>query len=574
MKRPLIMLILCLMLTFSVITVPASAESAATRVDAYCTVTSDGDCMVNLAVTLRLDAAEERLSFPLPVKADNITCNGSSVSTTKTATAVLADISKFAGGMVGEFRVTFDYVLRDIVAVIPDAEDPLAQPYLQLQLPLLSGFSYPVEQMTFVITLPGNVAYQPDFISTYRQDSFGSDLEYSIQGSMVSGSTKVSLNDHESVSMFMVVPHEMFPSVSTYIRQGNPEVVPMLIFAGLALLYWLLTLRTLPLIRSRNVAPIEGISAGELGCHLTLAGGDLTMMVVNWAQLGYILIHMDGGRVTLHKRMDMGNERSAFEVKVFKMLFGSRRVVDGTSLQYAKLSQKVFTMVPGERSLLKARSGNMKIFRGLLCGSQVFCGICVAMNMTGILALQILLAVILAVVGAISAWLIQEIGYRTHLRGKTRVYIGLMCCLLWLVLGLLCGEILIPGCCVLGQFVMSYFAAYGGRRSDMGRYDAGQILGLRHYLKRIPKADIQRLSKTDPEFFFNMAPYALALGILKPFAKQFGSKKLEQCPYLMTRVHGRRTAEEWGEMMAQAADILDARYRRMEVEKFSPLRFR
>ena len=118
MKRPLIMLILCLMLTFSVITVPASAESAATRVDAYCTVTSDGDCMVNLAVTLRLDAAEDRLSFPLPVKADNITCNGNSVSTTKTSTAVLADISKFAGGMVGEFRVTFDYVLRDIVAVI------------------------------------------------------------------------------------------------------------------------------------------------------------------------------------------------------------------------------------------------------------------------------------------------------------------------------------------------------------------------------------------------------------------------------------------------------------------------
>ena len=311
------MLILCLMLTFSVITVPASAESAATRVDAYCTVTSDGDCMVNLAVTLRLDAAEERLSFPLPVKASNITCNGSSVSTTKTATAVLADISKFAGGMVGEFRVTFDYELQDIVAVIPDAEDPLAQPYLQLQLPLLSGFSYPVEQMTFVITLPGNVAYQPDFISTYRQDSFGSDLEYSIPGSMGSGSTKVSLNDHESVSMYMVVPHEMFPSVSTYIRQGNPEVVPMLIFAGLALLYWLLTLRTLPLIRSRNVAPIEGISAGELGCHLTLAGGDLTMRVVNWAQLGYIMIHMDGGRVTLHKRMDMGNERSSFEVKVF-----------------------------------------------------------------------------------------------------------------------------------------------------------------------------------------------------------------------------------------------------------------
>ena len=574
MKRRLMMLVLCCALMMGVITVTASAENAASRVDAYCTVTADGNCMVNLAVTLRVDAPEERMTFPLPVKAANITMNGNSVSTTKTSTAILADISRVTNGMIGEIRLTFDYTIPNAIAVIPNTEDPLAQPYLQLQLPLLSGFSYPVEVMSFVISLPGNVAYQPDFISTYRQDSFGSDLEYSIHGNLVSGSTKVALNDHESVSMYMVVPNDMFPSVSTYIRQGNPEVVPMLVFAGLALLYWLLTLRTLPLIRSRNVAPIEGISAGELGCHLTLAGGDLTMMVMNWAQLGYILIHIDGGRVMLHKRMDMGNERSQFEVKVFKMLFGSRRVVDGTGSQYAKLSQKVFTMIPGERSLLKSYSGNMKIFRMLCCGSQVFCGICVAMNMSGILALQIVLAVILAVVGAVSAWQIQEIAYRTHLRGKTRVYIGLMCCLLWIVLGFLCGEIVIPLCCVLGQFIMSYFAAYGGRRSDMGRHDAGQILGLRHYLKKISKADIQRLTKTDPDYFFNMAPFALALGILKPFARQFGSKKLDQCPYLVTRVHGRRTAEEWGELMAQAADMLDARYRRMEVEKWTPLRFR
>ena len=574
MKRRMLMLALCCVLMMGVITVSASAESAASLVNAYCTVTADGDCLVNLAVTLRLESAENSLTFPLPAKATNITMNGSNVKTTKTASAILADISGVTGGLTGEIRVTFDYTIPDAVAVLVNTTDVLGTPYLQLQLPLLCGFSYPVEMLSFVITLPDNVAYQPDFISTYRQDSFGSDLEYNIKGNMISGSTKVTLNDHESVSMYMVVPNDMFPSVSTYIRQGNPEVVPMLICAGLALLYWLLTLRTLPLIRSRSVAPVEGISAGEIGCHLTLAGGDLTMMVMHWAQLGYILVHIDGGRVMLHKRMDMGNERSQFEVKVFKMLFGNRRVVDGTSLQYARLSQKVFAMIPGERSLLKPHSGNIKIFRVLCCGSQVFCGVCVAMNMTSILILQILLSVILAVVGAVSAWLIQEIGYRTHLRGKTRVYIGLMCCLLWIVLGILCGEIVIPLCSVLGQFIASYFAAYGGRRSDVGRYDAGQILGLRHYLKHISKADIQRLTKTDPDYFFNLAPYALSMGILKPFAKQFGSKKLDQCPYLVTRVHGRRSAEDWAELMAQAADMLDARYRRMEVEKWTVLRFR
>ena len=58
----------------------------------------------------------------------------------------------------------------------------------------------------------------------------------------------------------------------------------------LALLYWLLTLRTLPLVSSRASTAPEGITAGELGCRLTLTGGDLTMMVFSWAQLGYLLI--------------------------------------------------------------------------------------------------------------------------------------------------------------------------------------------------------------------------------------------------------------------------------------------
>ena len=66
------------------------------------------------------------------------------------------------------------------------------------------------------------------------------------------------------------------------------------------------------------------------------------MMVFTWAQLGYLLIQTDsGGKVLLHKRMDMGNERSLFENKIFALLFGSRQAVDATGYPYAKLSRKV-----------------------------------------------------------------------------------------------------------------------------------------------------------------------------------------------------------------------------------------
>lgn len=544
---------------------PASAESYASKVDSYITVNAEGDAIVALTATLHLDSPNETLTFPLPVNATNITMNGSSCRTTKTATAIEVDVGRATGGLIGDFTVRFDFTIPKAVAVAV-TEDNVR--FLQLTLPLLSGFTYPIQLLTFVITLPGEIKYVPNFTSIYRQNSIASDLKVNYDGSMLTGTSITSLNDHEAVTMTMVVPNEMFPSISTYIREGEPELIPMLIFAGLALLYWILFLRTWPLIRRRNVTAPEGISAGELGCHLTLAGGDLTMMSVHWAQLGYVLIHVEGKRVYLHKRMDMGNERSPFENKVFGMLFHNRPAVDATSLSYAKLSRKVFTMVPGERNLVKPNSGNMKVFRGLCCISQMFCGVCVAMNMTANGVLQVLLSILLAAFGAISAWQIHEVAYRTHLRGKTRVYVGLVCILIWIVLGVLCGQWIIPLCAALGQLMMSYFAAYGGRRNDLGRYDAGMILGLRSYLKRLPREDIPRLLKNDPDYFFNMAPYALALGVLRPFAASFGSRKMDRCPYLVTGASGKRTAEEWGEVLADTADAIDALYRRQEIEKW------
>ena len=565
------MLVLSIMLMACVIVLPASAENMAALVESYATVTVDGDCMVSTTVRLHLDSPVERLSFPVPLTASDVTLNGGSARTNKTATAIEVDVSRLVSGMAGDITFAMNYNLPGAVQAIVTEENGVSKvnkDYLQLVLPLLSSFELPVNDLRFVLTMPQDIPYYPTFNSIYQQTGIEAALDYQIDKTMMTGQSNQPLNDHEAITMNLWVNRDMFPTVSTYIRNGNPELVPMLVFAGLALVYWILFLRTWPLIRRRSVTPPEGITAGEIGCHLTLAGGDLTMMTFHWAQMGYILIHREGGRVMLHKRMDMGNERSPFEVKVYKMLFGNRRSVDATGYAYTKLSRKVFGMIPGERNLCRPNSGNTKIFRLLACVSQLFCGICVAMNMTTLGFFQVLLSIILAAFGLVSAWQIQEVAYRTHLRGKTRVFIGLTFMGIWIVLGLLCGQWVIPTCAAFGQWVMGYLAAYGGRRSDVGRHDAGQILGLRSYLKHISKEDIHRLMKTDPEYFFNMAPFALSLGIIYPFARNFGSVKMDQCPYLVTRVTGRRTAEEWAELIADTANLMDSRFRKMEVEKW------
>jgi hypothetical protein len=155
---------------------------------------------------------------------------------------------------------------------------------------------------------------------------------------------------------------------------------------------------------------------------------------------------------------------------------------------------------------------------------------------------------------------------KIHLAEEYQVVTGLM--KVYTILGLIAGQVWIPlGCCV-GEFLFGYLAAYGGRRSDLGRHDASQVLGLRRYLKRLPKEDLSRLLANDPEYFFNMAPYALAMGVINPFSRAFGRRMMDQCPYLVTRVHGKRSAEEWAELIADTANLIDSKFRKMEVEKW------
>lgn len=548
----------------------ASVGNYASSVELYCTVNSDGDCLVSMTVNLHLEDRLNTLQFPLPGTATDITMNGSNVFTSRSGDIIQADISRAIGTVSGDIPLRFDYKLPKAVGVVKVGTERR----LQLSLPMLCGFSYPVDSLSFIITLPGTIESKPSFTSTYQQTGFESNLELVTNGNLLTGASLNTLNDHERVDMTLLVPTDMFPSVSLFQREGNPEIVPMAIVAAIALLYWLLFLRNFPLLFQRATVPPEGITAGELNCRVTMSGGDLTMMVLSWAQMGYLQIQLDGSRVWLHKRMDMGNERSLFEIRVYQSLFQKRRSVDCTGSAYAKLCAKTAAMVPGEKAMCRPISGSRKVFRVLLCVAQAICGVCVAMNITSISLLQWLFAVIFALLSAVSAWLLQEFALTLRSRHKTLLWVDLGICLFWVLLGALGSQPWIPLAAVAVQLLCSFLVAYGGIRTELNRSDCGEIQGLKRYLRHLQPADAKRLLLSDPEYFFRMAPYAMALGVSKPFARAFGRRKLVQCPYFITRVQGKRTAVEWMSLMTKAVAIMDDRWQRSQKARWLAVRFR
>lgn len=538
-----------------------SGASQISTAGAHATVSPDGSCQCTITATINLDQSSQDLTFPIPKEAYNITLNGSRVRTQVKDSVRLIDLSSILGGLTGIFSITINYSLSDVI-------HPTEADMLQLQLPLLSGFAYPVQALDFSVTLPGSVTSKPAFSSGYHQADIEKDLTYQVSGAMITGSTQKELKDHETLIMTLIVPAEMFPQTSIELPDLAVLNIAMIVCAVLALVYWLISLRCLPFLPSTRTTPPEGCTAGELGSVLHLQGADLTMMVFSWAQLGYVLIHMDRhGRVTLHKQMDMGNERGTLEQRCFKKLFGKRSSVDTSGSHYASVCQAVEKLSPSLQSFVRPRSGNPRLFRALAATMGLFAGVSLGITLSAGAALQWLLVCALAALGGLSSWIMQRWAYSLYSHDKQKLWIALVLCIGWIVLGALTGQVGLGIGIVCAQLIAGFMAAFGGLRTEAGRQAMHQVLGLRRYLRTVDRAALQRICENDPEYFHSLMPYALALDSDNAFARRFGKARLPACPYLVLDSEAPLTALQWSEQMRRTATAMNARRRQFAAEK-------
>jgi hypothetical protein len=522
----------------------------------------NGSCLVTLELNLHLEGDSQNLQYPLPGNARSVTINGNSARTSQSGGLLLVKLSQFVGNVTGDYTLRLQYTLPGLVNYDEDGK-------LMLTMPILSGFHQPIQGLKFTFTLPGDITTKPAFTSGYYQQTIESNIVYTVDGNTLTGTVSTELKDRENLSMTLPVSEELFPQNPVKQWRIGLDDMLMVILAVLALLYWLIFLRCAPLVGWRSTVPPAGFAAGELSELFAGRGSDLTMMVFSWAQMGYLLIHLqDGRRVILHKRMDMGNERDAEEVRLFRALFGKRRSVDGASYHYANLCKKS-EAASGKSFLYKPTSGNPRVFRLLCAGIGVLGGISLGSALAGEAVLGVLLMALLAALGGISAWVMQDWVKGLHLRDKSALYLGLGLALVWCLLGLVTGILNVTACVAGAQLLCGLAAAYGGRRTAIGRQTLSQALGLRRYLKKLPPKEALRVLRHDPEYFFDMAPYAMALGVGKEFSAAFKKKRLGACPWLTTGMDGHMTASEWYRLMLRTEQLLDARQKRLFLERLT-----
>ena len=544
-----------------VLSITAFGAEYASQINFFALVNQNESCQVTVTATLHIENNDGNIRFPVPVEATAVSLNGSRVWTSKSNQAQYVDISSALHNMVGDFTVTINYTLPDVIHT-SDAGTP------QLQLPMLSGFEKPVEKLDFAVTLPSEITAKPAFSSGYHQANIEKDLVSSVSGATISGRSATELKDHETLIMTLAVEETMFPNAPLVFYESDFDDTAMIICGILAILYWLLFLRMRPVGRRISTTAPEGVSAGQVGAVMTLGKADLSLMVFSWAQLGYISIQADRkDRVLLHKRMDMGNERTAFEQRCFRNLFGKRSTIDTSGLHYATQCKHVAKLSPNLQPLVHHKSGNPKLFRALAALVALFGGVSFGIAMTQGAALQGFWVFITATAGLVLGWFMQETVRELMLCKGKWTAMGVAASVIWLLLGLIAGQFMIALCVLLSQWVAGLMTFFGGRRTEAGRQDLKQIMGLRRYLKTVTKEELRRIHTIDPEYYFSLAPYALALGVDRSFARRFGADRLPICPYILLGNDAARTASEWSELFRRILHSMERRTRMLPLER-------
>ncbi|MBE6958390.1 MAG: DUF2207 domain-containing protein [Ruminococcaceae bacterium] len=550
--RRIFLLLLCLLL----LTTAVQAAESVTNMESSAVVAENGTCRMSVAFTLTVENGSEELYFPLPGGAKDISLNGTGAKTFRRDGLRWVDLSPVVYGP-GTYSLNLHYSLPDLVTKVGKSG-------LQLELPLLSGFAYPIDRMSFSVTLPGKPQTRPVFTSTYHPESTESFLQYSIADSVISGQFSQGLKDHETLLMTLSVTEEMFPQNLVKVWSLSYDDLLQYGLLLLAILYWVFFLRCPLPRRFRRLQAPDGITAGELGCCLSGLGVDFPLMVLSWARLGYLSIELDRyHRILLHKNMDMDNERSSFEVHCFKSLFGRRLTVDAGSEHFARLSRKASKAVPVAAHYFNKKSGNTLIFRCLTTAIGAVAGYSLAIAFAYDTVWQVVLSVFLIPLGTALSWTIQDGVRGTLLRHRLDLLLGIFSCLVWLGLGIWAGEAGVAIFVVLIQVLSGFAAAHSGRRTEGGVQARNEILGLRKYLRTVTAEEVRPITEHNPDYYFDLLPDAIALGVDKHFAKQFKEQKMPVCPYLQVAGGTATTAKEWAQYLQQVVRQMDATRQKM-----------
>ncbi|MDE6110325.1 MAG: DUF2207 domain-containing protein, partial [Eubacterium sp.] len=349
-----------------------------------------------------------------------------------------------------------------------------------------------IDNVTFTVTMPKEFDAQKVGLSTGAYGTVGTDtIEYKVTGNEISGKVTKELDMNEALTLRLELPEGYFYFNMTeyYIRLAAMVVIPLIALIIVAIL-WVKFGRDKKVVEVVEFYPPDHMSSLDVAFWKQgmIAGRDTIPLMIELANEGYIRINQVEKKKLIGSKTDFVIERvkqtynghDKCKHVFFNGLFKNKKTdVTSKDLQnkFYKTIEKITNMVN--------TSQNRKLVFDAKSMRMVLVGVVIS---------------ILSIVASIAI-------HSETIGGSEKT--------LAVVIGVAIGVI---------SAIFSFFIR---RRTDKGHEYLQRIMGFKKFLETAEKEKLEALVDENPEYYYDILPYAYVLGVSDKWTKNFESIALE-----------------------------------------------
>lgn len=415
--------------------------------------------------------------------------------------------------------------------------DDLQMLYLNI---ISNGWDTTIHKVNFTITMPKSFDNQKlQFNTGYPGQGDTGKAYWTLNGNQISGYSTAPLNPSEGLTVALLLDEAYFvfpaiPDFSLFILGGSFILLLVTLFIYLKFGH---DDKVIPTVEFS--AP-EGVSSAEVGYIIDGAvdNRDIISLILDWGNRGYLRIEDDKETLTLSKLKDLPKENPTYEKSLFNSLFNKKDVITTKELEtkfYANM-QQAHTNITNFFS-----SKNHRIYtstsKGLQAIYMMISALPIALltasainfNMGSFITALICFIVIelLTCCGIALFYLIRSHYY--VYTSASKIALGILASILLIAVSgggtLICLNfrinILYPITASLITVILSVISVFMVKRTPYGVKMFGKILGLRDFILTAENDRLKMLVDENPLYFYNILPYAYALGLTDVWSKHF-----------------------------------------------------
>ncbi len=376
------------------------------------------------------------------------------------------------------------------------------------------------------------------YSGTYGSTTASNDVKWELDGKKILIEAH-DLQKGEGLTIKVDLPEGYW--VGQYDAQGS-KIFFVILLIVMALAYvglWFAFGRKQRIIETVEFHPPKGITPAEIGLIIdgTLDKKDMVSMFMYLANKGYLKIKelKKGFQFTMLKEIQPKEEKR-FAIVLFNGLFGSGEV--GTTVKSKELDEDFGNSYLAACEVLEDGYGDVKppstkrvqFIEGFFLYVFVVIAIFAVAEYCVIfegyffgLALALLLMMFIG--GKVrKSYKNRMSGRKSGKRVVRIIYWAIYAALLIASAGMIGKAFESPMITVLFTFCMAIcqvFNVYFDKYSKKTAKHLGKILGLKNFIETAELEKINQLVEEDPEYFFNILPYAYVMGLTNKWAKKF-----------------------------------------------------